>query len=173
LINYPQSSKNDAQEPTLVMAWLPAVIGVMVICMESTGTMSAANTGQWLLTVCHWLWGQTATPALQTANTILRKSGHFCGYGILAVLFRRGWYYTLPLSGWGSRRPISAATLGVLCTFLVASLDEFHQSFLAGRSSRFQDVLLDTAGALVFSAVFLVIARQQRASAERHVTLGV
>jgi VanZ family protein len=173
-MNHPQSSRHEAPEPTLVMAWLPAVIGVIVICVESTGTMSAANTGKWLLTVCHWLWGRTTTPSLETANFILRKLGHFCGYGTLALLFRRGWYYTFLLKGPKSRLPVSASALAILCTFFVASLDEFHQSFLAGRSSRFQDVLLDTAGALVFHVILMVvIARRYRAAAEREVTLGV
>jgi VanZ family protein len=166
-------SKYEAQGPTLVMAWLPAAIGVLVICLESTKTMSAANTGHWLLAVCHWLWGQVATPDLATANFVLRKLGHFCGYGTLALLFRRGWYATLLRSGPRSRLPVAASMLAIFCTFLVASLDELHQSFLAGRSSRFQDVLLDTAGAILFHVFFMVfMARQSRVEAERSVALG-
>jgi VanZ family protein len=171
-MNHPQHASNDTQGPPLVMAWLPATIGVLVICMESTKTMSAAHTGQWLLTVCHWLWGQTATPALETANFVLRKLGHFCGYGILALLFRRGWYYTLMQSGVRSRLPFSSGALGVICTFVVACADELHQSFLPGRTSSFHDVLIDTTGAIVFNVGFWIFL-SRRTPVEHSVPLGV
>jgi VanZ family protein len=167
----PSKSNYGAQEPTLMMAWLPAAIGVLVICLESTKTMSAAHTGQWLLAVCHWLWGQAASPTLETVNFVLRKLGHFCGYGTLALLFRRGWYYTLLQPG--SRRLLfSSAALGVICTFGVACADELHQSFLPGRTSSFHDVLIDTSGAIVFHVVFGIFL-SRRAPVEDSVPLGV
>jgi VanZ family protein len=164
-MNYLQPSTDDAQGTTLAMAWLPVMVGISVICGESTSTMSGANTGRWLLDILHSLWGQTDGSAVQVANLLLRKVGHFCGYGTLGLLFRRAWYISLKPSWEGSlsRLPFSAAALAVTCTFCVASLDELHQRFLVGRTSSFYDVLLDTAGAIFFIKAWdIVIARRRR-----------
>jgi VanZ family protein len=163
-MNYWQSSTNDAQQPTLLMAWLPVFFGLTVIFFESTRTMSGANTGKWLLDLCHALWGQVDEAPVDVANHILRKSGHFCGYGTLALFFRRAWYISLRKSWEGSRSrlPFSAAALAVFCVFCVASADEIHQSFLPGRTSSIYDVMLDTAGAILFNYLFFVITARRR-----------
>jgi VanZ family protein len=155
-MNYLQSSTNDTQGPTLAMAWLPVLFGLTVISFESTNTMSGANTSRWLLDIFHWLWGQTDLNSVDVVNLLLRKFGHFCGYGTLGVLFRRAWYVSLRRSWEGprSRLPFSASALAVIFTFSVACLDEVHQRFLVGRTSSFYDVLLDTAGAILFIKAF-------------------
>jgi VanZ family protein len=158
-------SPRNLQEPALPLAWLPVLFGLTVIFFESTRTMSGANTGRWLLELCHSLWGQTDDAPVAVANIVLRKFGHFCGYGILSLLFRRAWYWSLRRSWQGprSRLPFSAAALAVLCTCVVSCLDEWHQSFLPGRTSSIYDVLLDTAGAIVFTRAFMfVMARRRR-----------
>jgi VanZ family protein len=162
-MNYSQTSTNENQGATLVMAWLPVLFGLTVICGESTSVMSDANTGRWLLDLIHSLGGQIAGTPLDVVNFLLRKVGHFIGYGILGLLFRRGWMISLRLSWEGSRSrlPFSAATVAVLCTFLVACLDEVHQSFLVGRTSSFYDVLLDTGGAILFIRM-VAVARRRR-----------
>jgi VanZ family protein len=162
-MNYLRASTNEHQEATLAMAWLPVLFGLTVICCESTSTMSGANTGRWLLDIIHWLGGQIAGTPLDVVNFLLRKLGHFIGYGALGLLFRRGWTISLRRSWEGpqSRLPFSAAALAVLCTFFVACLDEVHQLFLVGRSSSFYDVLLDTGGAILFIRVVWVLAARR------------
>jgi VanZ family protein len=165
-MNYLRASTNEDQEATLVMAWLPVLFGLTVICCESTSAMSSAHTGRWLQDILYSLWGQTDWHSVKAANFLLRKLGHFCGYGILGLLFRRGWMISLRRSWEGprSRLPFSAAALAVLCTFFVACLDEVHQRFLVGRSSSFYDVLLDTGGAILCIRVAVVlVARRRRA----------
>jgi VanZ family protein len=79
----------------------------------------------------------------------IRKSGHFVGYGLVALSFLRAWLYTLvrekpkPLLTWR----LESCILAVLSTAIVASCDEIHQTFLPNRTGRAADVLLDTAGA--------------------------
>jgi len=143
--------------------WVPVFFGLSVIWMESTVTMGSANTSRWLLSICHALWGQTDTPSFEMVHFFLRKLGHFSGYGILSVLFYRAWYVTVDLFWKGTRSGLrlEAAGLAVFCTFLVASLDEWHQSFLEGRTSSFRDVMIDTCGALVFTAVMALVVRRR------------
>jgi hypothetical protein len=124
-MNYLQSSTNDTQGPTLTTAWLPVLFGLTVISFESTSTMSGANTSRWLLDIFHWLWGQTDLNSVDVVNLLLRKLGHFCGYGTLGVLFRRAWYVSLRRSWEGprSRLPFSASALDFAASFAFSQGD--------------------------------------------------
>lgn len=152
-----QSSKVGMAGPTLPMAWLPAIFGLVVISIESTALMGGGNTGRWLADLCESVWGYSDGSTIATANLVLRKVGHFTGYGTLSLLFRRGWHASLRRRWQGTRGGLRAAamTLAVLSTFLVASMDEWHQAFLAGRVSSRYDVLLDTTGAILFNFAML------------------
>jgi VanZ family protein len=52
----------------------------------------------------------------------------------------------------------NAAGLALLSTLLLASWDEWHQSFLPGRTSSPKDVALDFCGAVVAQLVLFWIA---------------
>ncbi len=152
----------------LFFAWLPAAVWLAVIAFESTAYFGGSNTARWtrrllLLFNDHVTWNQVFY-----ANYYLRKTGHFVGYGILSWFFFRGWMETL---AWQTesflrrvRKPIvlprrwhlRAAALAVLCTIVVASLDEFHQAFIPGRTGLFHDVVLDTFGG-IFAQLLLLI----------------
>ena len=138
--------------------WILVLVGLLVICIESTSLMSAVDTGRWLLQICHSLYGQTDTPIFHQANFTFRKIGHFTGYGILGLLFAHGWNATLRRVSHAeaaSRREM-IAFLAILCVFVVAGLDEWHQAYLPERDSSFADVLLDGAGATLFNVLSLI-----------------
>ena len=142
------------------LVWTPALIGVAVIAAESQPTFSAANTSSWLRPVWEHLFGHISTRAWEEFHHILRKTGHFTGYGILCVLFLRGWLLTLARNSamrtteWRWRSWL----LAVACTFTVASMDELHQSFLPSRTGLFSDVVLDTCGGFALSGVVMGIS---------------
>jgi hypothetical protein len=75
---------------------------------------------------------------------LIRKGTHFVGFGIIGMLF----YLFYRKLGW--RFP---ALLGIGSIFIIASLDEFRQTFSDGRTGMFQDVLIDTAGAIFFVTI--------------------
>ena len=75
----------------------------------------------------------------------LRKSVHFIGYGVLALLF--GLYFYL----WGLRK---TAWWGLLGTAAVACFDEYNQSLSGFRSGQATDVLLDVCGGVFFTLTF-------------------
>lgn len=92
---------------------------------------------------------------------VLRKTGHFVGYATLSVLLFRSWRGTFPRLS--TRWCLQWATLAFACTALVASLDEFHQTFLPSRTGAFHDVVLDSTAALVAQiAIFMILRRRQR-----------
>lgn len=77
---------------------------------------------------------------------LIRKCTHFAGFGCIAL----GIYFA-----WGKRR--FAAGVAIVITAVIAMLDEFRQSFTPGRTMNGQDVLVDTAGAIVFISIVLVV----------------
>jgi VanZ family protein len=68
----------------------------------------------------------------------VKKGGHALGYLLLGCAFLHGFGRSkkAPWLAWG------------LC-ILYAATDEFHQSFVPGRSARVMDVGIDTLGALL------------------------
>ena len=71
-------------------------------------------------------------------------------FAILAVL----------LYVWFARWEMARVRRGCLAAFLTmlyACSDEFHQLFVAGRSGRISDVLIDSAGAVLGMAAFMLV----------------
>jgi VanZ family protein len=148
------------QTRALFFAWLPAAIGVLVIGLESSDYLSAAHTGEFLEHLCRWM-GCGDHQNLMLENHILRKTGHFTGYGILSLLFYRAWRLTGAILSTNGARFL-AVIFSFACTLAVSSADEYHQSFLPSRTGRPQDVLLDMAGAAVFLLLFQLWLRFER-----------
>ena len=148
----------------IAAAWLPALFGVLVICCESTRVMGADHTTLWLSRLCSPLM-QIATAKLVELNHVLRKCGHFFGYGTLGLVFLRGWLSLLLTRHrtWTKARWF-AGGLAVLSVLLIASMDELHQSMLPNRTACVADVLLDTAGALFLISVasLVTVLRRRR-----------
>jgi VanZ family protein len=84
----------------------------------------------------------------------LRKSGHFLGYGALGLAWLRAWWITLPRF-----RFLFDAELALVGTALVASWDEWHQTFLPNRTGSPWDVLLDCCGALFMQWIVFLYVR--------------
>jgi VanZ family protein len=130
----------------VLKAWIAAILWLIVIAIESSAYLSAHNTSRILYPVLHFLFGMN-WERFEYWHFYIRKSGHVFGYGLLSILLFRAWRETLPAMSdekWTSRWAIIA----VLGTALVASLDEWHQSFLPSRTGTPRDVLLDTCAGI-------------------------
>ncbi len=96
-------------------------------------------------------WGQTISVETRGyyyfIEFLVRKGLHFTGYGCIAILF-----YLM----YRKFKVKFAVIYAVLTTFAVASLDEFRQTFVSGRTGIFDDVILDTAGAITFMIIFKI-----------------
>ena len=87
------------------------------------------------------------TPAEQALKVILlefyvRKLAHFSEYLLLAVTL------IIPLYAHGVRKARVIFYTMLICV-LYAITDEYHQSFIDGRSPQVRDVLIDSSGALL------------------------
>jgi len=138
----------------VLKAWIALILWLIVIAIESTTYLSSQNTSRFLYPLLHFLFGINEA-GFEPYHVFIRKSGHVFGYGLLSILLFRAWRETLPSSR-GARWTIRWANIAVLGTCLVASLDEWHQSFLPTRSGTVRDVILDTcAGIVAQLALFL------------------
>ena len=103
------------------------------------------------------LFGPVGDPRWQQIHHYIRKSGHFLVYGGLGLIWLRAWRMTLPVF-----RFTASGALALMGTALLASWDEWHQSFLPNRTSSPWDVLLDCSGALVMLGIAYISARMLR-----------
>ena len=137
-----------------ISAWLPVVIGVCIIALESTELCGANHTNHPL----RWLWevvfGPLGNAQWEQIHLLVRKCGHFFGYGFIGVAWLRAWWMTLPHSHF-----LEDAFLALMGTSLVASLDELHQSYIPNRTGSPWDVLLDCAGALSLQLILYIYLR--------------
>jgi VanZ family protein len=141
-----------------ILDWLPAALSVLMIVLESTATMSASNTSQWLYPFWVKLFGPVSSAHWNEVHHLIRKTGHFVGYGIVSLAFFYSWRQTLhrmAVKHWTLWR--RASVLAVVCTLLIASLDEFHQSFLPSRTASPVDVGIDLCGAIAAQLILLLI----------------
>jgi VanZ family protein len=125
-----------------ISAWWPVAVGVAVITVESTSAFGSDRTSQPLRWFVQLFFGQLSDATWELLHHLIRKSGHFLGYGALGLVWLRAWRMTLPDAHF-----LSQAGLALLGTALVASCDEWHQTFLPNRTGTPYDVLLDCCGA--------------------------
>jgi VanZ family protein len=88
-------------------------------------------------------WSSQKIEQLSEASQYyIRKTAHFTEYLILAITV------AFPLYVFGIRGPWLVILAGSFC-IAFAGLDEYHQSFVAGRSPQKKDVLIDSCGVII------------------------
>jgi VanZ family protein len=148
-----------ASRPNLLRAWWPAVAWVGIITIESTDFFSSRNTGSVLYTLLTHLFGNLDFYKFEIFHHYLRKTGHVVGYGMLGLLLLRGWRATLDQDHTQLGR---TAILSWLGTAFVASMDEWHQSYIPSRTGTWKDAVLDSVAGLVFLLVAYFWLRRSR-----------
>ncbi len=141
-----------------------AIIWMVVIFLHSAKVAddSAAESGGLILFV-----GEHFVPGfndLTEADRLLfvekwdhpvRKAAHMTEYAILAMLLT-GTFYGVKFTKLSENKRAFLAAWGLSTVY--AMTDEFHQTFVAGRSGEVKDVCFDSAGALIgiFLAFMLI-----------------
>ena len=143
----------------LIRVWLPVVICLAVIGRESTNSFSSAQTSGPLRHLFEWIFGPVAPERWDVVHHIMRKTGHFLGYGTTGLAWLRAWLLTwlapLRLRGiWTWRR--AGLLMGLSCTMITAIADEIHQTYIPSRTGMISDAWLDTAGAASMMLFFVV-----------------
>jgi VanZ family protein len=122
----------------------PAVFWIGFIFFASTGNLSASNTSLIVRPLLRWLLPDISEEGLVYAHFLVRKAAHLTEYAVLALLAARAFLTSRRAT---LRRHAYVSALALVA--LIASLDEYHQSFLASRTGTYKDTLLDTTGGLL------------------------
>jgi VanZ family protein len=138
----------------LLRVWLPVVLGLCIIAIESTKYLGADDTSGPLRLIYQAIFGPVSDPSWAEIHHLIRKSGHFIGYGLLGLAWLRAWWMTLPRSIF-----VQDAVLALLGTAMTASADEYHQTFLPNRTGNPWDVLIDCCGAITLQFVVYLFMR--------------
>ena len=140
-----------------ISAWLPVLLGILLIVLESTEWFGSDHTDSPLRSLYQAIFGHVTNRQWEFIHHCIRKAGHFVGYGLIGLAWLRAWWMSLPHS-----RFLTDACLALLGTALVAGADEFHQSFLPNRTSTPWDVLIDCSGAITLQLMVYLFMRINR-----------
>ncbi len=132
--------------------WWPALAWAVVISTFSTGAFTSENTSRIIIPILHWLLPSAPRETLDFIHHIIRKCAHFTEYFILSWLILRG------IRAGRKETHLAWALLAILLVAGYASLDEFHQSFVPGRTAAVGDVLIDTSGGTAAQLIAALLA---------------
>ena len=144
-----------------VKTWIAAGLWILLIAIESTDMLSAEHTSRFLYPLLHFLMGMDLA-RFAVVHHYIRKLGHFVGYFTLSFFLFRAWRATLHLP-WAPRWALRWAAIAFTMSAVVASLDEWHQTFIPSRTGAFSDVMLDSFAALTAQVlIFLFLTWKPR-----------
>ena len=130
---------------TITLIWTAVIFSLSLQSGEVSGDLSGSVLEALL---GFFMPGVLESPEkLELFHLILRKCAHFTEFMILGVLNSIALKYMKV--GYKS-------IIGLGYCVLIASLDETLQLFVSGRAGRVQDVMIDSAGALVGIVVVFV-----------------
>jgi VanZ family protein len=132
--------------------WWPALVWAVVISLFSTHLFTSENTGRVIIPILHWFFRSASPQTLRLMHHVIRKCAHFTEYFILSLLILRG----IRAGRHGTK--LAWAVLAIVIVAGYASLDEFHQSFVPGRTPAVTDVLIDTTGGATAQAIAALFA---------------
>jgi len=138
-------------------AWSPVLLSIAIVTSTSTVYFGAPYTSHPLRVLFEAIFGLVRNAEWETIHFIIRKSGHFIGYGFIGLAWLRAWWMTFPRSHY-----LTDAALALLGCALMASCDEWHQSYLSDRTGSPWDVLLDCCGALTMLLLVYLFMRYFR-----------
>lgn len=96
----------------------------------------------------------------KTIDLVIRKSAHFIEYMILSmVLYKISLAYKI-------KQKAYIIYILFIC-LLIANLDEFYQSFVAGRNSEVRDCLIDFLGSITGILIYLSLRRLYKTKNKR------
>ncbi len=149
------------------LAFVPALLMIFIIFnfSQQPGDVSAGlslKISREVVTTVDYVFEQNWSDAqinqyVDKIHFYVRKAGHITEYFILAITI------TLPLYVvFGLRHAILFIVSGIICVLLACG-DEYHQTFISGRTGTPKDVLIDSIGifsGILVSEVFCFVGRK-------------
>jgi VanZ family protein len=130
---------------TRLLRWVPPLLWMGAIYLLSSDLGSEAHTSPFILPILKLLFPGLSPDTYELLHTFIRKLGHLTEYAVLAILWARA--LAGPAARWRMPHIAGALTIAVLW----AMGDEWHQTFVPGRTPSVVDVGIDALGALLGS----------------------
>ena len=137
-----------------ITAYAPLILWIGVIFFLSSNQGSMSQTSLFVRPILKFLFPAAPEETLQIYHGYVRKGAHFTEYALLAFFALRA----LARSSFASLGNLRYV-LPLVLAAIVASIDEFIQSFEASRTGTYRDVLLDIAGGVAMVAILWLIKR--------------
>jgi VanZ family protein len=127
--------------------WLPVVLWMAFIFLMSSELGSATHTSRIIEPLVQWIKPDATPEQFEFVHFVVRKLAHLTEYAVLGLLVFRA----LKRSRRSPATKFSWQTAGLtlLIAAAYAATDEWHQTFVPGRTPAFGDVLIDSSGALI------------------------
>ena len=146
-------------QPRVLLTWVVTLAWVGNISLLSTGAYSASVTGTLLAELLRALHMHLSPHAFATLHFLIRNAAHCTEYAIFSLLL---------FHSFDPRYPPYWSTRSALAAFAAAGffslMDEYHQSFVPGRTASLRDCAIDTIAAL---AALLLLYAAHRFSPHR------
>jgi VanZ family protein len=120
-----------------------------LISFASSSEFSAFNTSQVFRPLILSIFPNLSEERVAAIHFATRKLGHFSEYAMLGILSARA--FSSSANDFMRRHWFRLALLLIV---IYALMDEFHQSFVPGRTASIYDSAIDTAGGLTALLVF-------------------
>ena len=135
----------------------PLVAWLVIIYLASTDTFSSKHTALILEPILRWFDPGISRARIASIHFAVRKAGHFCEYGILAMFAARAFRWT---RGLGFYKHWALWAIALVAIYSLT--DEFHQSFVSTRTASIYDSMIDTAGGLTGLLVAWLWSRRKK-----------
>ena len=149
------------------LAFVPALLMIFIIFnfSQQPGDVSAGlslKISRKVVTTVDYVFEQNWSDAqinqyVDQIHFYVRKAGHITEYFILAITITLPFYVVF-----GLRHAILFIVSGIICVLLACG-DEYHQTFISGRTGTPKDVLIDSIGifsGILVSEVFCFVGRK-------------
>jgi VanZ family protein len=128
------------------------------IFVMSTDMASASHTSRIIEPLLRMIHPDITPAGIDLGHLIVRKCGHLTEYAVLAILARRALAKSAGRPGWSW--VIAGGAWAIAAGYAVT--DEFHQAFVASRTSSPGDVLIDSLGAAAGLATLFLLQLRGR-----------
>jgi VanZ family protein len=130
-------------QPRVIITWAITLAWAGNITFLSTGSFGGSVTGWLLQNLLSSLHIHLAQPTFEIVHILIRKLAHLTEYGMFGLFLFHSFNFR-QLERWNVRSAAGA----VIVAGLFSLTDEYHQSFVPGRTASLKDCGIDTLGAL-------------------------
>jgi VanZ family protein len=152
-----KAADNRSKWPEWLWRYAPPAIWIGIILFLSSPQGSMTETSRFIRPLLEFLFPSAPEETIVLFHGYIRKLAHFTEYGILGALAVRA--FLRSVAPFLKNHSIVAAMLLVL---LIASVDEFNQSFEVSRTGTPRDVLIDAFGGICGSVFCWLLLRKWR-----------